>query len=126
MKILPFRPIMRDLAANFWHLRTFLLLLLIVIVVDGILLFLFEDLFHSEGPKRSIFFWILLSVDDVFPPQLLNYTVGTEIGTVIRKLNGLLGYVLLGLVFHAIRESFRGHNLRASKRIFLTTEEEAR
>ena len=107
-------------------MRAFFLLLLLMVVADGLLMYLFDELSSTGGSPQGFYYWLALSFDDVFPPRLFSHAAGTEIVGFIRKINGLLGYVLLGLIFHAIREAFRDHNLRVSKFIFLATGTEAR
>src|ERR1700674_741278 len=101
-------------------------LLFFAVCLDGFLMYLFAELIETAGSPRGLCFWLFLAFDHVFPPRLFNQDVGTGIVLFIRKANGLLGYILLGLIFHVIREAFRDHNLRISRYIFLSTQADAR
>jgi len=122
--IIEFKPVLRDMRTNFWILRAFFGLILLCPVLGGVLLWGVDHLDGGSGPA-GLPFWLGVAFSDIFPPATQIDGMSAA-GVFLRRLNGLVGYILLGLIFHVIRESFRDHRLKESRYVFLSTDTDAR
>ena len=124
MGILPLKPIIHDLLKNIWHLRTVLGALELFLVASGIALYVIEELVFGNSAHGALF-WIEISFDDVIPPTLAKEISTSIFSMWVRKLNGLAGYLLLGLIVWVVQRSISGHNLKASRFVFFATNQDA-
>lgn len=124
MNIIPIRPILRDFGKNISLLREVLFYLFVILTLNGVILYISEELiFGSQG--RGLLYWIGAAFDDVMPPETIPKTTISMVGTVLRKLNALIGYIILGLMIWVVEHSVGNQPLRKSRFLFFAARDDA-
>jgi hypothetical protein len=121
--ILPLRPILADIATNLWHLRLFLLVILLFLLLCGAAFFWSEGAYllpaaNTAGRLKEVLF---VTFSALMPVKTSNYAPQTDLGKFIIMSEALCGFVLLGLTLWVIQVSMANHRLRKSKYWILPT-----
>ena len=125
MKIFPFLPVVKDFGLNIWDMRLFLLCILGILACNALAMSIVAP--GEESMERHGFiFWFGIALDDAIPPATVSSIPTDGAIAFLRKINGITGYILLGLIFHAIREAFRDQKLKEAKWGLIPTKRDAR
>jgi hypothetical protein len=116
-EILPFRPILTDFAKNLWHLRLFLLAILLFLLLGSAAFFWFEGAYllpkASTAARCKEVLYVTFSA--LIPVKVSEYSPKTDLGKCIILSEGLCGFILLGLILWVIQSSMANQRLRKSK-----------
>ena len=125
MKIFPVRPILRDFIRNAAYMRGVLFALFLLLVANGMLLYVVEDLQARPGQPRGLLYWIAVSLDDFAPPGTMNAMTQTALGSFLRKISALAGFIVLGLVIWMVEHAATGHTPKKPRFFFFASKEDA-
>ena len=121
--ILPFRPVLYELVLNLWHIRLFLVLVFLMLLVSAGGLFLTErdDLRQFVGAGSAAKEALFVTASAVLPVQVSSYHVASGLAKCLLLLDGLCGFVLLGLILWVVQESMSGQQLKRARYLIFPT-----
>lgn len=127
-RIIPLREVLKAVGRSFWYLRTFLILLALLISLSALLLMLAEkDSQPSSGvePVRNYGEALFLSLAAATSIDTGNLGVVSPLGRVFLLIDGLLGLTLLGIVIWVIQFCLGETGLRVSQFLLFASDKEA-
>lgn len=119
-KILPLGRGIKHFFLNTWHLRSFFLIIFLVLISTSFLFYQTEFSYFSKNKNlfesiRELFF---ISINYVLPANISSYIPCTDFGKCLAVINCFCGFLLLGLFLWIVQTSFKDQTLRKSKYIF--------
>ncbi len=128
-RIFPYSNIIRSVIRSIWYIRTILLTLILIIVINSYLLFIVEKKILQANRIRpvstfieSIYFNFATAVS----VNTGNVGVLSNVGKIIVMIDRLIGLVLIGIIVWIVQYCIGEEKLKVARLIFLDSSVDAK
>lgn len=116
-RVIPLIPIARHFIVNAWYLRFVLVILMSFLAAASAALFWLEG--DAIAPGSPISYRLkelcFITSSALLPVTVSSFKPSTDLGKVLTLVEGLCGYLLLGLLLWLVQASMEGHPLKIAK-----------
>ncbi len=128
-RIIPFITTIKAIGRSLWYLRTFLVILIVIILINSFLIYLFESELTSTSevtPPKTYLEAVYLSVLTACTLSYSTLNVLSPISKIILIIDSFLGFVVIGIIVWVVQYCLNENKLNISKYVLLDTNEIAK